>query len=475
MTARLARDQDVRPEPPANYEAEQALLGAILANNAAYDRVFDIVAPEHFADEAHGRIFAACGALIEKGTIANAVTLRAQFDQDEALADVGGAKYLADLQRNYVTIINAPDYARLILDLYQRRGGLYACEDLAEALHDVHNDVAAPQILEEAAGALMELHDGPQAAGGARSLAEAMAGWMANVEAAHKAGGVLGVPTGLADIDLRLGGLVKSDLVVLAGRPGHGKTACGLTVAINVARAGHSVLFASYEMSEEQLAGRAIAAETGIPVTAMRRGNLQDWQFDKLFEAKRALDGLPLRLEAPRIKTVGALRARARQMKRKGGLELVVVDYLQLMSGKGFKRYEEVSEISRELKALAMGLDVPVLALSQLSRQVEGRDDKRPQLSDLRESGAIEQDADTVMFVYREHEYLKNAEPKQRDRESAEDFNGRYASWQNRCLDLAGQAEILIRKNRHGPTADVKLGFDGPRMLFRDAGAERLL
>src|SRR5690348_11612615 len=404
--------------PPHNYEAEMALLGAILANNLVFDKVNEFLRPDHFADALHGRIYEAAGKLIERGQIADALTLKSLFDQDPALIEHGGAAYLARLAGSVVTIINAEDYGRVIHDLHLRRQLIELGEEMVNVAHGQDLDLPATGQIETAEEQLFRLSET-----GAVKMAEA---------AVNREGHVTGVTTGLIDLDKKLGGLQPSDLVILAGRPSMGKTALATNIAFNAAQAhmespenGGRVAFFSLEMSAEQLAMRILAERTEISSDRIRRGEIsRDDDFTRLVIAAQELQKLPMHIDDTPGLTVPALRTRARRLKRRHGLGLIVVDYLQLMrSPAGFRnenRVQEVSEITRGLKAIAKELDVPVLALSQLSRAVEQRDDKRPQLADLRESGSIEQDADVVMFIFREQYYHERGEPKQRDDESSE-------------------------------------------------------
>jgi replicative DNA helicase len=467
------RDEDIHDRPPANYEAEQGLLAMILARNETYDQVADFLLPEHFADEAHARIFEVSAELIGQGQVANAVTLKHRFEGDRGLADVGGSSYLAGLQANMVTGANAKDYGQAIRDTFLRRQLIEIGDDAAEQAR-LGGPGMDPGALIEAVGTeLAEL--GEMGAGEApgHSLVELMDAWLANVEEARRAGGILGVPTGIELLDDKLGGLHKGTLVVLAGRPGQGKTAMGMNVAQNAARLGRSVLFLSIEMSDEQLAGRLLAGETGVPVDLQLRGKVSDDDLETLAEARRSMHDLRLTIESPRHPTVTACRTKARRVQRRKGLDLVIIDYLQLMvaSGRIENRAQEVSVITRELKKLAEDLGVPILLLSQLNRQVESRDDKRPNLADLRDSGSIEQDADVVIFVYREHEYLKNEEPRKKANQKDEDFAQILNDYRTRLEKLRNVAEVLIRKNRHGPTANVNLHFNPRRTLFSDPNA----
>ena len=479
-------DSTYRP-PPVNYEAEQALLGAILENNYAFERVADFLRPEHFADAAHGRIFEAIGKLIERGQQANAITLKSLFDQDEALAEAGGANYLAKLQSSTITIVNAGDYGRTIYDLYLRRELIALGEDVVNDAFAQDLEVTATDQIETAEQKLYGLAEAGQTERGLTTFKSAVIEAVNMAEAAFKRDShVAGVSTGFKDLDKWLGGLHHSDLVILAGRPAMGKTSLATNIACSAATARQKdtgpdgtvvetpqvVAFFSLEMSAEQLATRIIAEGAEVRSDVIRRGEIRQSQFDKIFETSRALYTLPLFIDDTPALTIGALRTRARRLKRQQGLSLIVVDYLQLMQGpaglRSENRVQEVSEITRGLKAVAKELNVPVLALSQLSRQPEQRDDKRPQLADLRESGSIEQDADVVMFIYREDYYLARERPTQKANESKEKFNERQADYDLRMDEARNKAEIIIAKQRHGPTGTVEMLFRGEFTRFSD-------
>jgi len=466
-------------EPPVNLEAEQALLAAILASNGAYERVADFLRAEHFAESIHGRIYEACGKLIERGQVANAVTLKNLFQEAEELAQVGGAQYLARLQASYISIINAKDYGRTIHDLYLRRQLIALGEDVVNEAFKHDLDVAAVDQIESAEQRLYNLAESGQTEGGLQTFKSALLESIEMAEAAHKrTGHVAGVPTQLADLDKMLGGLHKSDLVILAARPSMGKTSLATNIAFNAATSKRRetgpegsaieqqevVAFFSLEMSAEQLATRILSQQARIRGDLIRRGELSDQQFDQVIEYSRALHTLPLFIDDTPALTIPALRTRARRLKRQQGLSLIIVDYLQLMQGvsqgRSDNRVQEVSEITRGLKAIAKDLDVPVIALSQLSRQTEQRDDKRPQLSDLRDSGSIEQDADVVMFIYREEYYLAREKPSQRANEKDEDFHKRERSYREKLEEKRNIAEILIAKQRHGPIGTVELFYN---------------
>lgn len=473
--------------PPHNFEAEAALLGAILNNNAAYERVSDFLSAAHFADARHGRIYAACGTLIERGQIANPVTLAAVFGQDDELAEIGGADYLVALSNNMVSVINTADYGQLIYDHYLRRELI----DIGEAVvndayrHDLDN--AAARQIENAEQKLFSLATAGNAERGFITFADSLTKAVESVESAFRnAGQVVGVTTGLRDIDRKLGGLHSSDLLILAGRPSMGKTALAMNVAFNAALAARdartagetdptkigSVAVFSLEMAAEQLAGRLLSQAAEVSGDNMRRGELTDQDFDRIVTASSDIASVPLYIDDTPALPVSTLRTRCRRLKRQHGLSLIVVDYLQLLSPptnfRGDGRVQEISEITRSLKAIAKELDVPVLALSQLSRAVENRDDKRPQLSDLRESGSIEQDADVVMFIFREQYYLERAEPMQKPEEGTDKFGDRYSSWQERLTEVYNTAEVIVAKQRHGPVGSVRLFFDGNFTKFGD-------
>ena len=441
--------------PPHNFEAEKALLGAIFANNNAYDRVADFLRPTHFADPIHGRIFESSSKLIERGQIADPITLKNFFEQDSALADVGGAQYLVEIAASMVNVINAAEYGRTIYDLHLKRQLIELGENVVNSAYSRDVDDFAITQIEKA-------------------------------EAAHKRDGkIAGVATGLRDIDTILGGLHPSDLVILAGRPSMGKTALATNIAFNAAYDyknetdsegrkkiidGAVVGFFSLEMSAEQLAARILSEQTEIASDKMRKGKLTNDEFDRLVVASQQLHNLPIYIDDTPALSVSMLRTRARRLKREHGLGLVIVDYLQLMesSKRTENRVQEIAEITRGLKTLAKELDVPVLALSQLSRAVEQREDRRPQLSDLRESGAIEQDADVVTFIFREAYYLERAEPILRQDESADKHGERLHRWETHLNDVRHHAELIIAKQRHGPTGTVKLYFDGMFTRFGD-------
>jgi len=483
------RDRDGGPPggyrtPPHNYEAEQALLGAIIENNLAYERVSEFLRPEHFADPVHGRIFEAIGKLVRRGQLADLVTLKNFFESDGGLAEIGGTKYLAQLVGSVVTVINALDYARTIHDLYLRRQLIGLGQDLVNKAHEHDPDSPATDQIEIVEKSLFDLASTGQYEGGFKSFESSLQSAIRIAEVAYQREGRLtGIATGLTDLDKLLGGLHRSDLVILAGRPSMGKTALATNIAFHAAkqyREGHDEMgnpiaedgavvgFFSLEMSAEQLATRLLAEEAGIPSEKIRRGDLKDRDFQRVIEASAELSRIPLFIDDSAALSISAVRTRARRLKRQHGLGLIVIDYLQLATPTPGGRYDsrvlEISEITRGLKALAKELNVPVLALSQLSRAVEQRDDKRPQLADLRESGSIEQDADVVMFIFREEYYLRRREPKE--------GTDQHLKWQDEVSKVYNLAELIVAKQRHGPVGKVMLHFDGSTTKFSDHVAE---
>jgi replicative DNA helicase len=476
-------DNSVVPQrtPPVNYDAEKALLGAILANNLVYDRVNEFLRPEHFADPLHGRIYEAIGKLVQRGQIANPVTLKNLFDQDGALAEIGGAQYLVDLAQSVVTVINADDYGHVIHDLYLRRQLVDLGENVVNDAYVFGLEDTAVQQIEATELKLFNLAETGQTEKGPQGFSTVLASALDMAEAAFKRDGhITGVTTGLRDLDRMLGGLQKSDLIILAGRPSMGKTALATNIGFNAAEAArdpstgerHRVVFFSMEMSSEQLATRIMAEKSGISSDKIRRGEVRAEDFQKIVEAAQAMNEVPFFIDDTPALSIPMLRTRARRLKRQHGLDLIVLDYLQLMRGSNARgsenRVQEISEITRGLKAIAKELDVPVLALSQLSRAVEQRDDKRPQLADLRESGSIEQDADVVMFVYREQYYHERAEPNQRADEDDSKFHERRDRWMKRGEEVHNKADVIVAKQRHGPIGTRQLYFEGMLTRFSD-------
>lgn len=481
-----ASDPELIRIPPYNPDAEMTLLGALLINNAGYLRVSEFLQPDHFGNALHGRIFAAIGKLVERGQIANPVTLKNLFDQDAALTEVGGAQYLARLAEAAVTVINAEDYGRAVYELYLRRELITLGEDVVNDAFRQDLDNPASDQIERAEKKLFELATTGQTERGFQVFRAALTDAITSAEAAFKRSGkTVGLATGFVDLDRKLGGLHRSDLVILAGRPSMGKTSLATNIAFYAAKAykggrgsdgrkldedGAVVGFFSLEMSAEQLATRILSEVSGVASDRIRRGDVSHEDFDKFVQATQQLAGLPLFIDDTPALTVSALRTRARRLKRQQGLGLVVVDHIQLVRPSTQlrvieNRVQEISDLTRSLKALAKELDIPVLALSQLSRAVEQREDKRPMLADLRESGSIEQDADVVMFIFREEYYLSR-EPTRRPEEAESKFSERYQDWRERLEKVHGLGEIIVAKQRHGPIGTVKLRFDAETTKF---------
>lgn len=457
--------------PPYNLEAEQGLLGALLLDNSVIERVSDFLKPFHFADTIHGKIFEGILRFVERGQVADPVTLKDYFDRDKALEAVGGAAYLVDMANSVLSITSAADYGKLVYDLYLRRELLRIGQDICSNAKTYEFDTTAVSQIEQAEKHLFDLATKGQSGGGLLPFSTAIAEALQTAEIAFKRDShIVGVTSGLIDMDKYLGGFHPSDLLILAGRPSMGKTTLATNVAFNAAKAvldndpnGAPVAFFSLEMSAEQLASRILASESGVSSDKIRRGEVRAEDFPKFVEVTRMLQELPLFIDDTAAITVNAIRNRCRRLKRQHGLGLVVIDYLQLIEAGGIKRssdnrVNEISDISRGLKAIAKELEVPVIALSQLSRAVEQREDKRPMLSDLRESGSIEQDADVVMFVYRDEYYLERRRPPEN--------SDKYQKWQEEMHRVYRQAEVIIAKQRHGPVGTVKLYFDGALTKF---------
>ncbi|WP_367186973.1 replicative DNA helicase [Neomegalonema sp.] len=479
-SAEIPQDAPPARALPHNVEAEQAVLGAILVNNESMDRVTAFLEAEHFYDPLHAEIYRAARTRIQRGQIASPITLRGRFEQEPAMQELGGVGYLYKLAEGAVAVFNVEDYGRIVYDLAIRRELMRLGENLADQAGDFRNESSGAEQIVEAERQLYALAERGRLEGGFRSFAAALREAVDVANAAYqREGGLAGISTGLKDLDLKLGGLHKSDLLILAGRPSMGKTALATNVAFNVARAyrhgarpdgtqgavdGGVVGFFSLEMSAEQLATRILSEQAQIASEKIRKGELTEEEFERFLIASGELQRLPLHIDDTPAISIATLSARARRLKRQHGLDLVVVDYLQLVRPAGTRggenRVQEVSEVTQGLKALAKELNAPVVALSQLSRQVENRDDKRPQLSDLRESGSIEQDADVVMFVYREEYYVGRKEPREHSPE--------YAGWQAEMEKVHNLAEVIIGKQRHGPIGAAQLFFDSRYTKFGD-------
>ncbi len=464
---------------PNNLDAERDLLGAMLVNNEAAAKVSGFLRAEHFHEPVHSRIYDAATILIERGEIADPVTLKSYFENDEALADIGGAQYLARLAASATTIINAENYGRIIYDLAMRRELIDLGEEIVNTAYDSDLGETATNQIESAEKQLFALAENGSHEGALTPVKVAVNQAVKSIEEAfQRDGNLVGVTTGLRDMDAKLGGLHSSDLLILAGRPSMGKTSLATNIAYNAAKAyrdsggseGAPVGFFSLEMSAEQLVGRILAEATEISSEKLRRGDLTDDEFaNKLVPQSALLSECPLYIDDTPAISIAAMRTRCRRLKRSHGLGMIVVDYLQLMkgTGRGDNRVQEISEVTQGLKAIAKELDIPVIALSQLSRQVENRDDKRPQLSDLRESGSIEQDADVVMFVYREEYYEGRKEPSEGTPEHIE--------WQERMARVHNMAEVIVGKQRHGPIGIIKLQFQAEFTRFGDLALDHYL
>jgi replicative DNA helicase len=471
------RSQEPIDLAPHNIEAEQALLGALLINNDVYDRVANILNETHFFDPVHGKIFEVAASRIKNNSLASPVTLKAFLEDDPGLAELGGNAYLVRLAGASVSVFASKDYAELIRELATRRSLIDIGNEISgkAGTIDIEND-PKEQII-NAEQKLYELAETGQKGSGFKSFLKAIKEAVDVANSAYqREGGMVGPSTGFNDLDKKLGGLHQSDLLILAGRPSMGKTALATNIAFNIAKKyskgtlqdgsegavdGGVVGFYSLEMSAEQLAARILSEVSEVPSDQIRRGDMTEKEFRRFVEAAKSLEACPLFIDDTPALPITQLAARARRLKRTNGLDVLIVDYLQLVRPASSKdsRVNEVSEITQGLKAIAKELDIPVIALSQLSRQVENRDDKRPQLSDLRESGSIEQDADVVMFVYRGEYYKEREKPNDHEIE-------KMAAWQAEMEELHGKAEIIIGKQRHGPIGTIDLSFEGQFTRF---------
>jgi replicative DNA helicase len=471
---------------PHNIEAEQALLGAILVNNEAFYRVSDFLVPEHFYEPIHREIYEIAGKIIRAGKTATPITAKTYLPE-QLLADVTMPQYLARLAAEATTVLNAADYGQSIYDLALRRNLILIGEEMTATAYESDVEMTAPKQIEEAEKQLFDLAEKGQYNGGFQGFNDALAEAIKMAgEAYQRDGSLSGMATGLSDLDRMMGGLQKSDLIVLAGRPGSGKTSLGTNIAFNIANGwkgetlpdghiktinGGRVGFFSLEMSAEQLATRILSEQAEISSSDIRRGNIHESQFTRLVDVSARMSAIPLYIDDSGGLSIGQLAARARRLKRQKGLDLLVIDYIQLLSGSSRKgnenRVQELTEITTTLKALAKELEVPIIGLAQLSRAVEQRDDKHPQLADLRDSGSIEQDADVVLFIYREEYYLKNKEPKEGTPE--------HLTWMGEMEKVHGRAEVIIGKQRHGPTGTVQLSFEAQFTRFGNLARESYL
>tara|TARA_Y100000590_G_scaffold116667_1_gene133163 strand:- start:10565 stop:11995 length:1431 start_codon:yes stop_codon:yes gene_type:complete len=463
--------QNSQKQMPCNIEAEQALIGSVLVSNEIYDEISLIVDANKFYDPIHAKIFGTIENLISKGLLANPITLKNYFENNEGLKELGGQEYIIKITKFSTSVKQAIDYANIVHEMHVRRELIKISESvLHEASDNREITSSGEEMIQKAEKSLFDLAERGHFN---RSFLKFEQALKQTIEMAKNAyqneEGIVGVPTGLTDLDSKLGGLHKQDLIIIAGRPSMGKTALATNIAFYAAKniekksLKSTVAFFSLEMSSEQLSTRILSEQSRIRSNDIRRGKVSEKEFDQFIETSRNIYDLPLYIDETPAITISAISNRARRIKRLFGLELIVVDYIQLMRSSGIKnegRVQEISEITQGLKALAKELDVPVLALSQLSRAVEQRDDKKPQLSDLRESGSIEQDADVVMFVYREAYYLERKEPTLGSIEHSE--------WQQKMDEISRLADIMISKQRHGPTGNVKVEFEAMYTKFKD-------
>lgn len=476
MTAQVIPISAQREKLPHNYEAEQAVLAALLANNQSFYAVDAILKPEHFFDPVHGRMFEAIARLVADGIVANPVTLKRLFDQDGGLERVGGSEYLVKVAASLVTVINVEDYAQVVLDLYMKREIIYLAERMLQ-MAQVEAYGPALGLLEQFEGEIAQVSDIALAQTSVVTGGQVLTVALKSVERALKAGShITGVATGLKDFDWRTGGL-HPGLYVIAGRPAMGKTSLALNLGmfasrVAMDRGSGGVFFASLEMGEEEIGQKMLALLTNIGADRQRRGDINEKEFERLAQATADRQKLPQQLDPNASATPSSIMSRARRMQKRQGLDMVIIDYIQLMDpererGDDGNRVQQVSRITRALKKMSKALNVPVIALSQLSRKVEDREDKRPMLSDLRESGSIEQDADCVIFLFREEYYLQHA-PEQRDNESDEKFQHRLNDYQTRLARSRDKAEVIIAKNRMGPVGMVETRFTGATGRFSD-------
>ncbi len=463
--------ENYQSKMPCNIEAEQAVIGSILVSNDIYDEVSTLIDSKKFFDPVHAKIYETIENLIAKGLLANPITLKNHFENNENLKELGGQEYLIKITKFSTSVKQAIDYANIVQEMHVRRELIKISESLLnQASNNTENTSSGEEIIQTAEKSLFDLAERGHFNRSFLKFENALQQTIEMAKSAYKnEEGIVGIPTGLTELDSRLGGLHKQDLIIIAGRPSMGKTALATNIAFHAAKnierkgAKSTVAFFSLEMSSEQLSTRILSEQSRIRSNDIRRGKVSEKEFEQFIETSKNIFNLPLYIDETPAITISAVSNRARRIKRLFGLDLIVIDYIQLMRS-GSNRYDgrvqEISEITQGLKALAKELDVPVLALSQLSRSVEQRDNKKPQLSDLRESGSIEQDADVVMFVYREAYYLENKEPTLGSIEHAE--------WQQKMNEISSLAEIMIGKQRHGPTGNVKVEFEAMYTKFKD-------
>ena len=473
MSSTIQLSQNINKEAkelPHNAEAEQGLLGAILLNNDIADEVNSIIDSNHFFEEIHKRIYEVVNRLIAKGQLATPVTLKSYFEVEKTLEEIGGSSYLARLANAAVSLEYAKNYAQIIYDLAVRRNLYILGGNIEHSALESDIDINPSELIETAEKELYQISEKGSQLHAMQNFSNSLEDAMEQITKAYENdSSVTGISTGFVDLDQKLGGLHPSDLLILAGRPSMGKTSLATNIAFNIAKKAYdtnnkdsNVAFFSLEMSAEQLATRVLSEQAKISSNEMRKGNLSESDLDTLVSTSHKIVEMPLFIDDTPAINIATLASRARRLKRKHGLGVIIVDYLQLLrppkTSRGESRVLEVSEITQGLKALAKELNIPILALSQLSRQVEQREDKRPQLSDLRESGSIEQDSDVVMFIFREEYYLERTAPSPGTSE--------YIDWQQKMSEIHGQAELLIGKQRHGPTGNIRLSFESKFTRF---------
>ena len=457
-------------EAPMNIGAEQALLGAIISNNLALEKVENFLEPEHFSSKINGLIFKTLKKLISNDQVADLNTLKIFLENDDDFIDNGGMSYLLKISENSISIINSKQYGELIYDLFIRRKLINLGTNLINESYENFEEQDSNEIIENIESNLFNLTNEGETQKGPKQFDNILEDTIEYAEKAFKkSDDVVGLKTGLNDFDKKIGGLHKSDLIIVAGRPSMGKTAFATNIASNICNNKKStkktnVLFFSLEMSSEQLATRILSEISKISSEGIRTGNLSKNEFEKLIKSSENLKDLSLFIDDSPALTISSIRTRSRRLKRKQGLDLIIIDYLQLLSGESRNlndnRVKEISDITRGLKAIAKELNIPIVALSQLSRKVEDREEKRPQLADLRESGSIEQDADLVVFLYREEYYLARTEPP----EGTE----KHIMWTSKMEKVHNIAEAIVAKHRHGPISRVKLHFSAANTKFSD-------
>ncbi|MBT8472049.1 MAG: replicative DNA helicase [Marinicaulis sp.] len=482
--ASLSIDQETDEKRPASLDAEQSILGAVLFDNEIFYRASSFLKSEHFYDPVHQLIYDACSELINSGRLASPITLDTYLSKTPGYSEAGGKKYLEQIAANVPSTTGAIDYAKIVFDLSVCRGLMTIGSEMMDRAKTSDLEDSPVRQLEDAEQSLYKLAETGKYGSGFKTFRTAITEAIELANAAVKRdGGMAGAATGLRDLDRMMGGLHPSDLVILAGRPSMGKSSLGVNIGVNVAKAlktekqpdgsiktveGGVVGLFSLEMSAEQIATRIISEFSRVPSEKIRRGDVDQAEFDKIYHAARELEKLPFHIDDTGGISIAQVAARARRLKRQHGLDLLIIDYIQLLSGSARRndgRVQEITEISQGLKALAKELNIPIIGLAQLSRQVEQRDDKRPQLSDLRESGSIEQDADVVLFVFREKYYLSRSEP----REGSED----HVKWMARLDEVGDTAEVIIGKQRHGPIGKVDLHFEEKFTKFSNLAADR--